>query len=120
MTALVNALAKLEAVRFVQYDGEIPPFTGLHRPRLTVEVMLSAVEPTRVLRIGYPTNEGHVFAAEGTSGSGTGVSAAGRSLGRLDPVRRTFQSAAGECLRARTMNQICPYMPWERFSCFRS
>ena len=87
MPALVKALSQLEAVRFVQYDGEIPPYTGLHRPRLTVEVMLSAAEPTRVLRIGYPTNEGHVFAAEGTSGSGTGVSAAGRSLGRLDPVR---------------------------------
>jgi hypothetical protein len=54
----------------VQYDGEIPPYTGLHNPRLTVEVVLSAVEPTRILRIGYATNEGHVFAAEGTSGAG--------------------------------------------------
>ena len=54
----------------MQYEGEIPLFTGLHHPRLTIEVILSAVEPTRVLRIGYSTNEGHVFAAEGTSGTG--------------------------------------------------
>jgi Domain of unknown function (DUF4340) len=67
---LVKAMSRLEAVRFLQYDGEIPPYTGLHRPRLTVEIMSSAVEPTHVLRIGYPTNEGHVFAAEGTSASG--------------------------------------------------
>jgi Domain of unknown function (DUF4340) len=70
VSPLVKALSQLEAIRFVQYDGEIPLYTGLHNPRLTVEVVLSAVEPTRVLRIGYPTNEGHVFAAEGTSGAG--------------------------------------------------
>ena len=87
VSALVKALSQLEAVRFVQYDGEIPPYTGLHRPRLTVEVMLSAVEPTRVLRIGYPTNEGHVFAAEGTSGTGPVFLLPAGGLGRLDPVR---------------------------------
>jgi hypothetical protein len=54
----------------VQYDGEIQPYTGLYRPRLTVEVMLSSAEPTRVIRIGDPTGDGHVFAAEGTSSSG--------------------------------------------------
>jgi Domain of unknown function (DUF4340) len=70
VTPLVKALSNLEAVRFAQYDGEIPPYTGLHHPRLTIEILLSAAEPTRVLRIGYPTNEGHVFAAEGSSGSG--------------------------------------------------
>ena len=57
-------------IRFVQYDGEIQPYTGLYRPRLTVEVMLSSAEPTRVRQIGDPTGDGHVFAAEGTSGSG--------------------------------------------------
>lgn len=67
---LVQAIARLEAIRFVQYDGEIQPYTGLYRPRLTVEVMLSSAEPTRVLRIGDPTGDGHVFAAEGTSSSG--------------------------------------------------
>jgi Domain of unknown function (DUF4340) len=70
ISALVKALSQLETTRFVQYDGAIEPYTGLHRPRLTAEVMLSAAEPTRVLRIGYPTNDGHVFAAEGTSGAG--------------------------------------------------
>ena len=70
LTSLVKAVSQLEAVRFAQYDGEIQPYTGLHRPRLTVEVMLSAAEPSRVLKIGYPTGDGFVFAAEGTSGSG--------------------------------------------------
>jgi hypothetical protein len=70
ISALMTAMAHLESLRFVQYDGEIQPFTGLHRPRLTIEVMLSAAEPLRVLKIGYPTGDGHVMAAEGTSGSG--------------------------------------------------
>jgi hypothetical protein len=69
-SAVVKALSQLETPRFVQYEGEIPPFTGLHRPRLTVEVQLGPDEPPRVLRIGESTNEGSVFAAAGTSGSG--------------------------------------------------
>jgi hypothetical protein len=66
----VKALSQLETPRFVQYDGEIPPVTGLLRPRLTVEVELGSQAATRVIRIGYPTNDGYVFAAEGTSSSG--------------------------------------------------
>jgi Domain of unknown function (DUF4340) len=68
--ALVDAISQLEAIRFVQYEGEIQPYTGLYRPRLTVEVMLSSVEPPRVVKIGDPTGDGHVFAAVGTSNSG--------------------------------------------------
>jgi hypothetical protein len=67
---IVTAMSHLESPRFVQYDGELKPFTGLNRPRLTVEVMLSTPEPPRVLKIGYATGDGYVFAAEGTSGSG--------------------------------------------------
>jgi len=69
-SALVKALSQLETLRFVQYDGEIPAFTGLLRPRLIVEVMLGSAEPMRVLKIGYSANDGHVFATLGTSGSG--------------------------------------------------
>ena len=54
----------------MQYDGEIPPATGLLRPRLTVKVELGSPASPRVLRIGYPTNDGYVFATEGTSSSG--------------------------------------------------
>jgi hypothetical protein len=68
--AVVKALSQLETQRFVQYDGEIPAFTGLLRPRLIVEVVLGSSEPPRVLRVGYPANDEYVFAAEGTSGSG--------------------------------------------------
>ncbi len=67
---LATALSQLETTRFVQYEGAIEPYTGLNRPRLTVEVMFSATEPVRVVRIGYPTGEGHVFAATGTSQAG--------------------------------------------------
>ncbi len=70
ISAIVKALSQLETLRFVQYDGEIPPATGLLRPRLTVEVELGSPGSPRVLRIGYPTNDGYVFAAEGTSSSG--------------------------------------------------
>jgi Domain of unknown function (DUF4340) len=70
ISPLVKALSQLETPRFVQYDGEIPPATGLLRPRLTVEVELGSPAATRVIRIGYPTNDGYVFAAEGTSSSG--------------------------------------------------
>jgi hypothetical protein len=70
ITPLVKALSQLETLRFLQYDGEIPPATGLLRPRLTVEVEQDPPAATRVLRIGYPTNDGYVLAAEGTSSSG--------------------------------------------------
>jgi Domain of unknown function (DUF4340) len=70
LATLVKAMSQLEAYRFVQYDGEIQPYTGLLHPRLTVEVVLSPPEPTRTLRIGAPTGDGNVFAAEGTSSAG--------------------------------------------------
>ena len=67
---VVKAMSALQAIKFVQYDGPIEPSTGLIRPRLTAEVMLSGAEPLRTLRIGYSRPDGHIFAAEGTSGSG--------------------------------------------------
>jgi hypothetical protein len=69
--ALVKALSHLETIRYVQYGGDIPPFTGLTRPRLVVEVALGRDSPSRVLRIGDSTsNGGLVFAAEGSQRSG--------------------------------------------------
>jgi hypothetical protein len=68
--SLVKSMSQLETDRFAQYDGEIQPYTGLNRPRLIVEVVLGSGEPTRVLKIGSQTNDGNVFAAEGTSGAG--------------------------------------------------
>ena len=67
---LVKALSHLETIHYVQYDGEIPAYTGLTRPRLIVHVKLGSDEPERVLRIGYLTNTAFVYAAEGTSRSG--------------------------------------------------
>jgi len=68
--ALVKALSHLETIHYVQYDGEIPAYTGLTRPRLVVRVKLGSDEPDRVLRIGYLTNSAFVFAAQGTERSG--------------------------------------------------
>jgi hypothetical protein len=67
---VIKAMTQLQTERFVQYDGALPAFTGLHRPRLTVEVFLDSTEPDRLLKIGYPASEGHVFATVGNSGSG--------------------------------------------------
>ncbi len=67
---VVKAMSQLQAIKFVQYDGPIEASTGLLRPRLTAEVMLSGAEPVRTLRIGYSRPDGHIFAAEGTSASG--------------------------------------------------
>ena len=103
VAALVKALSHLEAIRFVQYDGEIPPYTGLHRARLTIEAVLSAVEPTRVLRIGYPTNEGHVFAAEGTSGSGPVFLLPAPAWDALIQSGERFNPLPANVFRVRTM-----------------
>ena len=69
-TALVTALSHLETSRYAQYSGDIEPFTGLTRPRLTIEVKLGPDEEPRVLRIGDPTVDGQVLAAEGSARSG--------------------------------------------------
>jgi hypothetical protein len=68
--ALGKALSHLETVRFTQYEGEIPAFTGLLNPRLTATIKLDENEAIRVLRIGHPASPGVTFAAEGTSSSG--------------------------------------------------
>jgi hypothetical protein len=68
--ALVKALSHLETIHFVQYGGDIPPFTGLTRPRLTVSVNLGRDTQPRILRIGDATSSGLVFAAEGSGPTG--------------------------------------------------
>ena len=62
-------MAQLQTTRFTQYEGPIPSYTGLLRPRLVVEVSLGQEETPRVLRIGDTISE-MVFAAEGTARSG--------------------------------------------------
>jgi hypothetical protein len=69
-SALVAAMAHLETILYFQYEGAFDAVTGLHRPRLVIEVDLGAAEPRRVLRIGWPTEHGLVFAAIGSTGSG--------------------------------------------------
>ncbi len=69
-TALVKALSRLDAMRYYQYEGEIPVATGLNRPRLRVEVFLGSEPTPRVLRIGFTTSLGYVVAAAGTADSG--------------------------------------------------
>jgi hypothetical protein len=68
--ALVKALSRLETVRFAQYEGDIPIFTGLTRPRLVVEVVLSGNQPARFLRIGSWSASNLIFAAEGIASFG--------------------------------------------------
>ena len=68
--ALVKALSHLETLHYLQYGGEIPAHTGLHRPRLVVKVELGKDEPARTLRIGHSINGAMVFAADGTGNSG--------------------------------------------------
>ncbi len=70
VSALATALSHLETVRFAQYNGEIPAYTGLLRPRFTVAVKVGANQPDRILRIGHPAAAGLVYAAEGTADSG--------------------------------------------------
>ena len=68
--SLVGTMSHLQTNRFIQYDGELPIATGLLHPRFRVEVSLAGKEPTQVLRIGVPTDEGNVCAATGTGDSG--------------------------------------------------
>jgi hypothetical protein len=68
-SALVGQMAQLQTTRFTQYEGPIPSYTGLLRPKLVAEVSLGQGETPRVLRIG-DTLSGMVFAAEGTARSG--------------------------------------------------
>jgi hypothetical protein len=68
--SLVQTLSRLETTRFIQYEGPIPPDTGLARPRLTVEVTLGAKDPKQVVRIGSNSDDGNVCAATGTGSSG--------------------------------------------------
>ncbi len=70
VSALGKALSHLETVRYLQYGGEIPTFTGLLRPRFTATVKFDDNTPDRVLRIGHDTGSGLIFAAEGTTDSG--------------------------------------------------
>jgi len=67
--ALVNGMAQLQTSRFTQYEGPIPSYTGLLRPKLVVEVSLGQEESPRTLRIGDTFHE-MVFASEGTARSG--------------------------------------------------
>jgi Domain of unknown function (DUF4340) len=69
-SALAEAVSHLETIRYVQYDGEIQPFTGLIHPRLTVAVSLGANEADRIIRVGYAASPGLIYAAEGTSPQG--------------------------------------------------
>jgi hypothetical protein len=91
--SLVQTLSQLQTLRFIQYEGEIPPQTGLAHPRLKVEVTLGAKGPTHVLRIGSSTDDGNVCAATGTGSSGAAFFLPGppwndliRSGERLDPL----------------------------------
>ena len=68
--ALAEAVSHLETVRFLQYDGEIQPYTGLIHPRLTVAVKLGANEPDRIIRVGHAASPGLIYAAEGMSLNG--------------------------------------------------
>jgi hypothetical protein len=69
-SALVSAMANLETIRFFQYEGPIGKGLGLTRPRLVVQVELGAGAEPKVLRIGWSTESGLVFAATGTADSG--------------------------------------------------
>jgi len=67
--ALVNGMSQLQTPRFTQYEGLIPAYTGLLRPRLVVEISLGREEPPSALRIGDTVGE-LIFGAEGTASSG--------------------------------------------------
>jgi hypothetical protein len=67
---LVKQLSQLHTTRFYQYDGPIPPGTGLTQPRMVLELFPSGGKPPHVLRIGTSLREGQAFATTGTSASG--------------------------------------------------
>ncbi len=68
--SLVTTMSRLETLRFIQYEGEIPVDTGLAHPRLKVELTLGPKDPIQVLRIGNNSDDGNVCAATGTGSSG--------------------------------------------------
>ena len=68
--SLVTTMSQLQTTRFIQYDGDLPPPTGLAHPRLRVEVTLGPKDPVQVLRIGNNADEGDVCAATGDGPSG--------------------------------------------------
>jgi hypothetical protein len=66
---LIKQLAQLRAGRFLQFEGPIPPKTGLIEPRLLLEVHPAEGKPPQLLRIG--ASEGpFVLAATGNSREG--------------------------------------------------
>lgn len=68
--SLVTTMSQLQTTRFLQYEGEHPPETGLAQPRLTIEVTLGPKDAPRILRIGAAAEGAHVCAAVGTGSSG--------------------------------------------------
>ena len=70
VSALAKALSHLETVQYAQYEGEIPAYTGLLRPRLAVTVKFDESQPDHILRIGHPAAPGLMYAARGTADSG--------------------------------------------------
>ena len=87
VTALATALSHLETIRYAQYDGEIQPFTGLTRPRLTIEVKLGPdAPPLACCASAIRPVDGLSLRGRGRTPSGPGVSPTGRVLGRPHPV----------------------------------
>lgn len=67
---LVSALATLKADRFLQYEGAIPPETGLSPPVATLEVKLSGSGGDRQLRLGHLAGPGARYATVATGSEG--------------------------------------------------
>ncbi len=68
--ALIRNASTLTTNRFLQYEGPIPPSTGLEPAVLTIRFGMDGVAPPRTLRVGHPSSRGEVFAstADGPAG----------------------------------------------------
>ncbi len=68
--SLVEALADLRAIRFIQYEGPLPPGAGLESPRLTVDVEVEGRDEPVRLRVGSNFLRSWVCAATGDAPAG--------------------------------------------------
>lgn len=56
--ALVNLLAQVPALRYLQYNGPFPESAGLAEPRATIRLSLEGESEPRLLRLGAPGTAG--------------------------------------------------------------
>ncbi len=68
--ALIRAASALMTNRFLQYDGPIPPPTGLEPAVLTIRFEFDDATAPKVLKVGHPSAKAEVFASTAAGPTG--------------------------------------------------